>query len=335
MLVRESYRGVFYWFQTRKRNAYGRRALSDRPKEERVAYVDERLRLIDDALWNRVQSRLKTFESHALCTESGRLCGRPPKHAVNNLLSGLAKCGVCGGGIVVHTHGKARRNAEYVCNRARTNGRCSNRLRLPLAELNETILQAVEAHVLTPEAIEHVVLHSERTTTEDECAKLDREEKDVEKRLARIVAAIEAGAGVLDTLVAKLRTLEDRKAAIGEERLRLRPVPRLPASVVTNHLEQSRAVLQRIIDGRITLTPTTDADGAPCYRFTARTRFDRLCVGLGEVRSKAPPGFIAPGDVEGTEQICPNDYSGEEEYHRLLERAYERGAERGGAPGGT
>ncbi|HVT47715.1 MAG TPA: hypothetical protein VHD57_08000 [Vicinamibacterales bacterium] len=144
--------------------------------------------------------------------------------------------------------------------------------------------------------------------------------------------------------MAKLRALSHHKAAIGEERLR--PVPRLLASVITKPPGAVAAVDTRLDDAEPAGAPAHDRrpdhpdaddgrDGTPCCRFTVRTRFDRLFVGLGEVRSKDRPGFIAPGDVEGTERIGPNDYSGEEEYHRLLERAYERGAERGGAPGGT
>ena len=36
-------------------------------------------------------------EGKSIRFESGRLSGRPPKHATVNLLAGLATCGVCGG----------------------------------------------------------------------------------------------------------------------------------------------------------------------------------------------------------------------------------------------
>src|SRR5439155_2389014 len=70
----------------------------------------------------------------------------------------------------------------------------------------------------------------------------------------------------------------------------LRPVPRLPATELEDHLgewrrllrastTQGRAVLQRIIRGRITFTPRKDGTG---YDFSAETRFDRLFTGVAQ-----------------------------------------------------
>jgi len=60
---------------------------------------------------------------------------------------------------------------------------------MPVADMNEAVLQAVEEHALTPEAIELVILLSERDEAADRQATLARERKDVEKRIARLVAA--------------------------------------------------------------------------------------------------------------------------------------------------
>lgn len=56
---------------------------------------------------------------------------------------------------------KRGRQPEYVCYRRRQNGNCENAIRMPVADMNEQILQAVEQHALTPEAIEQVVNLSE------------------------------------------------------------------------------------------------------------------------------------------------------------------------------
>ena len=102
---------------------------------------------------------------------------------------------------------------EYICHRHRTNGTCTNALRMPVADMNEAVLQAVEEHALTPEAIEQVIHLTERDDVADQQAALARERKDVEKRIARLVAAIETG-GDAASLVAKLRELEARQRAI-------------------------------------------------------------------------------------------------------------------------
>ena len=61
-----------------------------------------------------------------------------------------------------------------------------------VAEMNEAVLQAIEAHALTPDAIEQVIQLTERDDVRDQQAALARERKDVERRIANITAAIEA-----------------------------------------------------------------------------------------------------------------------------------------------
>ena len=93
------------------------------------------------------------------------------------------------------------------------------------------------------------------------------EAKDVERRIARLTAVLETDEGAsVKSLVEKVRTLEQCQASITRELEGLNPVPRLPQQVVQNRLDewrrllrasvtQGRAVLQRVIQGRITFTP--------------------------------------------------------------------------------
>jgi hypothetical protein len=114
-------------------------------------------------------------------------------------------------------------------------------------------------HALTPQAIEQVVHLSERDEVAEHKATLAREAKDVDKRIARLVAAIEAG-GHVPSLVAKLRDLEARRQAINVEAASLQPVLRLEPAVIENRLAewrrllrqsttQGRTVLQRVLRG--------------------------------------------------------------------------------------
>jgi hypothetical protein len=225
ILSRELYRGVIVWNKTKKRDDWGMVKQKARPESEWRREKAEHLRLIPDALWLRVRARRQETEGRAARFTSGRLSGRPPKTPTANLLSGLATCGICGGGFTITTGPRKRgRQPEYVCYRRRQNGTCQNELRMPVAEMNEQILQHVEEHALTPEAVELVINLSEREDATELQAKLARERKDVEKRIGRLVAAIEAG-GDAASLVAKVRELEARKAAISTEVACLRPIP--------------------------------------------------------------------------------------------------------------
>jgi hypothetical protein len=105
--------------------------------------------------------------------------------------------------------------------------------------------------------------------------------------MARLPEAIEAG-GELAVLVGRLRELEARSRAIEQEQGSLQPVPRLAPRVVESRLaewrrllrqspSQARALLQRLLRGRITFRLREDGKG---YDFEALTRFDRLFAGL-------------------------------------------------------
>ena len=188
--------------------------------------------------------------------------------------------------------------------------------------MNEAVLQAIEEHVLTPEAIEQVIQLTERDDARDRKNLLERERKDVTKRIARLVAAVENGDGIT-SLTAKLRELETRLVAIDSDLRGLRPLPRLPKPMVETHLEewrrllrgstmQSRAVIQRTVEGRITFTPRADGQG---YDFVARTRFDKLFSGVA-----LPKPTWIPNDTFGTKHIGPAD-TPDSDYGALLAAA--------------
>ena len=293
ILMRDLYRGVVVWNKSRKRPVtWGQVDQRPRPVAEWLRVPVEHLRIIDESLWTRVQSRRQGAETLAARLAGGRLSGRPPKTPTQNLLAGLARCALCGGGLVVETSPRKRgRVPEYVCFRHRAHGTCTNTLRMNVAEMNEAVLQAAEEHALTPEAIDQVIRLSERDDVADARAKLTHEQKDIAKRIARLVSVIETG-GDAASLVAKLRELEARQHAIVGEAAALLPVPRLAPAVIENRLAewrrlprssttQARTVLQRILRGRLVFTPhvnpvSGEVDG---YDFVGPTRFDKLLTG--------------------------------------------------------
>ncbi len=332
ILSREIYQGVMVWNKSRKRTEWGKVDQRPRPKSEWIrAPKDDRLQIVSDDLWERVAARRRDTEGKALRFQSGRLSGRPPKHATKNLLAGLATCALCGGGLVVETSPRKRgRIPEYVCHRHRHNGTCSNVLRVSVDEMNEAVLRAVEEHALTPEAIEQVILLTERDDVTERRDALDAERRDVERRINRVVAAIEAG-GEAVSLIAKLRDLERRKTALSAEVVSLRPIPRIDRAVINERLSdwrrllrqsttQGRAVLQRVLRGRLTFTPWTTQGGGQGYNFSGPTRFDKLFTGIIVERS----GLIAKGDLTGTENIRPED-TFDRDYGRLLDQFYGKG----------
>jgi site-specific DNA recombinase len=339
VLTRTTYHGEIIWNKTRKKNAWGKRAVTDRPPSEWLRTTAEHLRIIDEPLWQKVAARRSETEGKAIRFASGRISGRPPKHATINLLAGLATCGVCGGGLVIeHSNNRKGHYSYYICHRRRTSSTCTNRLRMPIDEMNEAVLQAVEEHALTPEAIEQVILLTERDDFRDQQITNERERKDIDRRIERLVAAIETGGDAV-SLVAKLQQLEARKQSISATSSGLRPVPRLAPAIIEDRLAewrrllrqsttQGRTVLQRILRGRLTFTPrcneiSGEVDG---YDFEGPTRFDKLFSGVACIR----PDDLVPGEMIGCENISP-DEMGDTDYGRLLEAAYAAHVSSGGS----
>jgi hypothetical protein len=150
-----------------------------------------------------------------------------------------------------------------------------------------------------------------------------------------LVEALEMG-GNAASVVAKLRELETRRDRVAHDIACLQPVPRLPVATVETRLAewrrllrqwttQARAVLQRLLGGPLTFTPT-----ATGYTFAGPTRLDKLFAGVVAPR----PSFLQEGDLRGTEHIRPEDTL-EVDYGLLLERAYGNGWRPQGSGVGT
>lgn len=115
----------------------------------------------------------------------------------------------------------------------------------------------------------------------------------MDRRLARLLDAIETG-GEVGSLVSRVRELEERRRDLRAEAAALRPVPRLAPAVIESRLAewrrllrqsttQGRAVLQRVLRGRIKFMPREGAEAEIAgegYNFSADTRFDRLFTGV-------------------------------------------------------
>jgi hypothetical protein len=155
--------------------------------------------------------------------------------------------------------------------------------------------------------------------------------KDVDKRIARLVAAIETGDDAT-SLIVRLRELEARRQAITVESANLQPVPRLEPALIEGRLAewrrllrqsttQGRTVLQRILRGRLTFTPQIETGEMVGYKFEGPTRFDKLFAGI----AGPAPKYVDRSGRAGTEHIGPED-TFEGDYGRLLDRFYKNNA---------
>ena len=115
VVKREIYKGVLLWNKSRKRDDWGRKDPKRRPQSEWLRTDQPDLQIVSDDLWNRVASRRADTAGRTLRFEDGRMCGRPSPNGVQNLLAGLATCGVCGGGLGCETSPRKRGRIQSTC----------------------------------------------------------------------------------------------------------------------------------------------------------------------------------------------------------------------------
>lgn len=231
ILHRPLYRGEIVWNKSRKRDGWGRHHQQPRAEGEWLRVPAPELRVIDEALWTAAHARLENSRALYLQRNGGRAGGRPVSGSVAKyLLTGLARCGQCGGGLAVRSrdHGK-RRAYRYVCSGYHLRGRavCPSHLEAPLEATDAAILAVLEQDILRPDVLAAAI---ERARAEQEQAPAIRADRlaDVRGEIAKLgreidqlTAAVAAG-GNLVSLLDALKAREGRLRALQQEAVSLR-----------------------------------------------------------------------------------------------------------------
>jgi hypothetical protein len=152
-----------------------------------------------------------------------------------------------GGGLVAeNANNKGFKRTYYGCQRHRHGGDtvCTNALRMPVEDVNEEVLRAIEEHILTPEAIDTVVTTlTKGSELRDEQQELRDELQDIEKKIGKYAAAVAAAPDV-KSILGELRKLETRRAEIEAQLAALRPQPGLNPKALKGRLEEWRQMLR-------------------------------------------------------------------------------------------
>ena len=246
----------------------------------------------------RVQQRQKNY----LRSGKGRLVGRPSGEDIYSkyLLSGLAKCGECGGSIIAITRRKGKHERRvYACayHRNRGSAVCQNSVEVRQEVLDAAVMQALsdclDEH-LRAEAVEQalVKIRSQQAQFPDRRLAVDRELSLIESRIAHLVEAVAQGRGgesVLTTLEAE----EQRKKTLNRELQALNgmaQVSRLDGkrlahdlrlrvgdtkALLSRHVPQARQMLRRLLDDHLVCEPYNE-EGQRGYRFAATGSYGAL-----------------------------------------------------------
>jgi site-specific DNA recombinase len=227
VLHRPLYCGDVIWNRTRKRNAWGQKHQLARPEGAWLRVESRQLRLVSEELWAAAHAEMaRRREQWA--------CGDRSYRGSRYLLSGFARCAVCGGGFSSHlrTHGTGARRflaRFYGCTSHWERGAtvCNNRLVADMATIDAEVVATIEDDVLRPNIVERAIALALEELGPDreeaQRARLAAELAEVNDEHAAVTAAMSRGGDVktIVGLVERLQALEARRADLTKRRDRL------------------------------------------------------------------------------------------------------------------
>lgn len=206
LLFRRLYLGEVIYNKTKKRNPWGIQQQRKRPEREWITIQMPELRIVSDAEWRAAHDRLDKTRTVYLRGTKGELWGRPASTLDSKyLLTGLVKCGLCGGSLYVKSSArKGQRSLAYGCMSFHLRGRavCTNSMLIPMEDANDAVVKTLAQNVLHPDVTDTVVKKavakfraSEQEWTERQQT-IHKQITVVDAELGRLVAAISAGADI-------------------------------------------------------------------------------------------------------------------------------------------
>lgn len=241
ILANPIYIGQLVYGRTRVVSDPRTRRKSMRPgKGELTVGHAPHLRIVDDELWNAVQIQLEE-----------RSTGRPERQRrPRHLLSGLGKCGVCGGSWIV------TRDHWFGCSHVIDGIACSNRRLISKDDYERRVLAQLKAELLAPEALE-AYLDERRREHARRTRELGRERRALERRrdgaarrVERLVAAVAEGGGEFGEIrealaAARAERAEAEKALAGLDAL---PLVALHPSLARQYTEAIENLAEELAD---------------------------------------------------------------------------------------
>ena len=276
VLRNELYVGRLVWNRLRytKDPSTGRRVSRINPCDDWVFRDVPELRILDDNLWNCAQTRLGAIRNSNRVVNARATkfwTRRRPQH----LLTGRAVCGVCGGPA-------APIGKDYIaCSTARRQGTCTNRASIRRSEIERWIVEALRHQLMAPDLVSEFVRtfndEINRTSRDRDHRRegLQREQKDLERRIDTLLGAFASGALKGPSVQTKLETLEARQGEVAkglagllDEPVRLHPnlaaIYRRKVAALQNLLENDATrteaveIIRSLVD-QVIFRPTAEA----------------------------------------------------------------------------
>ncbi|MCL4676982.1 MAG: recombinase family protein [Alphaproteobacteria bacterium] len=239
LLNNELYIGQLVWNRQRfiKDPATGRRVTRLNDESALIRQDLPELRIVPQELWEAAKARQKALDAKA----PGLWARNRPRY----LLSGLVKCGVCGGGYakINSTH--------YGCAASKNKGEavCGNRKTIARDVLEAKVLSALQTHLMRDDLVQVFCeeytrhLNRLRAAQDSALAEAKAERERLQKARANVLTAIRDGIAAnlvkdeLESIAARLDTLE-KLIAQGSEQ----PRPLLHPAMARRYREEIAAL---------------------------------------------------------------------------------------------
>jgi site-specific DNA recombinase len=293
ILHRELYRGISIWNQTQTVQIGGTKKQRQRPQSEWLRIPVPRLRIVSDLDWERVQKRIKESATIYRRAHDGTLKNGPCGRVLNSqyLLSGLAKCGMCGKSIVGIT--RKRKGHIYkaygcACYQKRGAVICKNNLQIGQHQMDRAVLKSLQ-DALDPKLVDESVQLAATQIKKDEHTEpkkievLERQLSEIQKRIERLAEAI-ATTGGSEPIYEKLKAEEHRRKAIQNELASLCEIAQVRSldsvrliqelqtriydlrGLLVRQVSEGRNILKTTLNGSLIFQPV-ELGGKAGYRF--------------------------------------------------------------------
>jgi hypothetical protein len=323
VLRRPLYRGEIVWNRTRKRNRWGQHDQQPRAAGEWLQLPAPELRIVPEDLWQAAHGRLMSIRARLEKVTGRTMDGKSgPRRRGNDsayLLSGFARCAVCGGGLgVTSSQRKGRHVFFYACTAYHKRGTtvCGNGLSLPIERVDQAVLDALGSEVLREEIVQQVIdgvlveLTPQALQANTEAARADLQR--IEREIGRLTDAIAAG----DELTPLLEALRQRQAqrvrlAAAIDASNVAAVPQVDRRAIeakvrmrvkqwrqllTMNIEDGRQLLREVLAGPLRFTPEGRS-----YRFDGEATLGQIVAGIAGL----PTVGTSP---TGTDRCCGPEF---------------------------
>ncbi len=222
VLRNDLYDGRLIWNKQHyvKDPSTGRRLARPNPPDDWVVHDLPELRIVDQELWELVQSRLEKIRNSA-SVRKARAKKFWENRRANHLLTGKVTCAHCGGRFVAV-------GRDYLaCGNARQSDACSSKRSIRRPILENLILDALKNNLMQPDLVKeftaafHDEINRQKHDGKAERTRIQRELNRETQRLNGMIDAIADGLRTPGTL-ARLQQLEKRTAEL-EARFNSKP----------------------------------------------------------------------------------------------------------------